>query len=252
MDHKAEELTELTSDVPSNDKHTDSKRLQQSSSNVAQYRVPVSLTSMRSQSSVLVIGLREKEQESCAKCLDSKCCGVIWKLLFALFIGITFMTPTASIIAGWKIGDIFDRYSSDQINEQCDGQYSNMVYNGADLGTHAHTAFIFGTIDLILLLCEGACLYGYIYRDMIDMDRNVFGIMAGVRIFFIIVWLVYASFMFKASDVIEQHCDPNGTFYNDMMNVFVWYLPILAIEVVKTFILIAAVVFGCCLLCCIA
>eukprot|EP01084_Bolivina_argentea_P252834 424529_1 len=275
MDNKSEELTQLTSNTHKtaniisvnddtecetksfNDIHDTNISIKQTkrSRKISEFpdRVPVSLSQLRSKSVLVLDELKENEQECFAKCLNSKCCTGIWITIAVFFTAVTFMTPIASIIAGWQINEIFDKYDIETIKTQCDNNWDNItVIHGEDLGGHAYAAFIWGIIDFILLLTQGICLYGYFYKDMSDMDRNVFGILVGVRLFFIIVWLVYASFFFRAARGIEAYCDANGPFYKDMQKIFVWYIPIMGIEVVKNFVVFIVAGLGCCILCCIA
>eukprot|EP00483_Globobulimina_turgida_P012194 UN12216 len=231
MDTKAEELAELTSTaeeakvitIPTKRYDAKNKGIKRNTSNkpLSQFpeRVPVSMSQIRSKSALIVDELKQNEQ-TCAKCLDSKFCNFIWALLAIFFISVTFMTPIASMIGGWKIHKVWDNHNEATINAQCDDKYGSMVYSGTDLGVHAYTAFIFGIVDFLLLLGQCTCLYGYLYRDFVDMDRNVCSLFAGVRLFFIVVWLIYASYMFNSARVLDAHCDKNGTFYKDMYDIF--------------------------------
>lgn len=282
MDNKSEELTELKTNtnetaniMPSTDNDTDSTNLKPNTNgtndksskhpssstqkttnntkkNKIPKKVPVSLKTIRRSSSRYIDRLKENEKTQCAQCLDSRYCCALWIIIGTFLIGVTFMTPISSIIAGWKIHEIFNGYTKDMINTECDGEYDSFVYNGNHLGIHGQTAFIFGIIDFVFLLFNGCCIFGYIYKDAANMDVNVFNIMAGVRLFFIVVWLVYASFFFNSARALDRYCDKNGEFYKDVWSVFKWYIPILSIEVFKDLCIAIVACFGCCVLCCIA
>ena len=265
MANDTEELTELTTNTKKTSKivevddekvSSETKSLKSSKQSSAKLKrknsVPIAISSMRRTSSMYIDKLKEKEKDQCAQCLDSRFCFAIWIIISVFLVGVTFMTPISSIIAGWKLNDIFKGYSKDEINAQCNDEYNSFVYNGDILGEHAQAAFIWGIVDFVILLSQGGCIFAHFYNDRFDMDRNVFNIMFGVRLFFIVVWLVYASFFFDAAKNLDQYCDKDGSFYKDISAVFEWYIPILGLEVVKDLGLAFVACFGCTILCCIA
>eukprot|EP00485_Elphidium_margaritaceum_P005735 CAMPEP_0202688908 /NCGR_PEP_ID=MMETSP1385-20130828/4288_1 /ASSEMBLY_ACC=CAM_ASM_000861 /TAXON_ID=933848 /ORGANISM="Elphidium margaritaceum" /LENGTH=240 /DNA_ID=CAMNT_0049343961 /DNA_START=44 /DNA_END=763 /DNA_ORIENTATION=+ len=185
-------------------------------------KVPISLSSIRSHSTLIVDELLEKEQDQLSACLQSKCCTCTWMTICLFVVLVILMVPIASIVAGWQISEIWKRYDTAAIDEQCNDASSQFEYNGQDLGSHAHTAFIVGIVDFSLLITQTFCLFVYMYRDWMYMDTTIANIMAGVRIFFVVVWMVYASFYFDFARLLEKYCDRESDFFNDLYDVFEW------------------------------
>ena len=155
-------------------------------------------------------------------------CSVI---IFLLII----LTPIASIIGGLEIMDIFDIYSEDDINTSCNGQSDIFLYPtyNNSLSQIGEQIFIIGIVDLCVLISCSICGLYIFYKIWNDLGEITLTCFAIGRSIFMIIWLVYAAFIFDSNNKLNKHCDSNTEFYKDLNGVFDYLVPVYAIEIAK-------------------
>eukprot|EP01084_Bolivina_argentea_P111299 198640_1 len=133
-------------------------------------------------------------------------CGIIIFLLVVL-------TPIGSVIGGFDIINVFDNYSIEDINHQCNGQYDAFTYPtySNSLAEIGEQIIIVGIVDLCVIFFCGICnIFVFIkyWNDMGEISITCFCI---GRSIFMIVYIVYAAFIFDSNNKLQKHCDKNST-----------------------------------------
>eukprot|EP01083_Nonionella_stella_P170012 577723_1 len=229
-------LASTTDDVKnikeeSSDSEDNPKPMSMQSSNSRLQRANKSLRDLREQS-MSVITSNEMVETLQFKFFMS----VLGVIVFLLII----LTPIASIIGGMDIVDVFNVHSEDEINSACDGHYNAFVYPtwNTSLQQVGAQIFIVGIVDLCVLLSCGICMLivcVHRWEDTGEVGLTCFCI---GRSIFMIVWIVYAGFIFDANKSLNQYCDIDSNFYHDLDDILAYLVPIYGIEIVKLVLLL--------------
>eukprot|EP01084_Bolivina_argentea_P268283 455628_1 len=177
----------------------------------------------------------DDEESNCSRyCCASfmiKCCLVfavaIAYSLMILTLGIIFvfgslLTVVGGIIGGVMVNNTINEYTTQQLRQSCDN-YDGFFNYGIAL-------VVYSVLTALWILISICCFCGHLHDH--KSEKAVLGVFI-TWIPIMIVWIVFAGFVFNDNIQLNKHCDSNSMFYKDMNHILSWLVVIMAIELIK-------------------
>jgi len=158
-------------------------------------------------------------------------------LCVCIFSLLSIATTMYGLYAGMELQQLWQEYSPDEIDADCNGNYEEFTDNNGDYGRHFDGIVLVGIIlagvfcALALALCVAS-----IYSGKWSVKWAAYFV--SFQVVFAFAWLVMFIALLQFYNRVHEFCDEGTLIYDRTMQIFDWFYSIVIWEIVKNSILL--------------